>query len=163
MTRRSLPPSRGQADRVGPAVHRRNGVPPSIQARTDRHRACRGLHRGALVAEAIMRCAQATVYDKQRQQRPPHRGCDDRRIRRRLPDRPDWTPAPLPARLADAIDRRSSNTTAGTGKVPMTTRIPRSAKHTAVTAPIPEAVREITRRVFGDSWTSVIRGGGGAS
>ena len=79
------------------------------------------------------------------------------------PDRPDWTPAPLPARLADAIDRRSSNTTAGTGKVPMTTRIPRSAKHTAVTAPIPEAVREITRRVFGDSWTSVIRGGGGAS
>ena len=37
--------------------------PPSIQARTDRHRACRGLHRGALVAEAIMRCAQATVYD----------------------------------------------------------------------------------------------------
>jgi len=87
MTRRSSPPSRGQADRVGPAVHRRNGVPPSIQARTDRHRACRGLHRGALVAEAIMRCAQATVYDKQRQQRPPHRGCDDRRIRRRLPDR----------------------------------------------------------------------------
>jgi len=79
------------------------------------------------------------------------------------PDRPDWTPAPLPARLADAIDRRSSNTTAGTGKVPMTTRIPRSAKHTAVTAPIAEAVREITRRVFGDSWTSVIRGGGGAS
>ena len=63
MTRRSSPPSRGQADRVGPAVHRRNGVPPSIQARTDRHRACRGLHRGALLAEAIMRCAQATVYD----------------------------------------------------------------------------------------------------
>jgi hypothetical protein len=27
MTRRSSPPSRGQADRVGPAVHRRNGVP----------------------------------------------------------------------------------------------------------------------------------------
>ena len=49
------------------------------------------------------------------------------------------------------------------GKVPMTTRIPRSAKRTAVTAPIPEAVREITRRVFGDSWTSVIRGGGGAA
>src|SRR4029079_3921269 len=63
MTRRSSPPSRGQADRDGPAVHRRNGVPPSIQARTDRHRACRGLHRGALLAEAIMRCAQATVYD----------------------------------------------------------------------------------------------------
>ena len=33
----------------------------------------------------------------------------------------------------------------------MTTRIPRSAKHTAVTAPIPEAVREITRRLFRDS------------
>ena len=163
MTRRSLPPSRGQADRVGPAVHRRNGVPPSIQARTDRHRACRGLHRGALVAEAIMRCAQATVYDKQRQQRPPHRGCDDRRIRRRLPDRPDWTPAPLPARLADAIDRRSSNTTAGTGEGADDDAIPRSAKHTAVTAPIPEAVREITRPLFRDSWTSVIRGGGGAS
>ena len=32
----------------------------------------------------------------------------------------------------------------------MTTRIPHSAKHTAVTAPIPEAVREITRRLFGD-------------
>ena len=33
----------------------------------------------------------------------------------------------------------------------MTTRIPHSAKHTAVTAPIPEAVREITRRLFRDS------------
>jgi hypothetical protein len=32
----------------------------------------------------------------------------------------------------------------------MTTRIPRSAKHTAVTA-LPEAVREITRRLFRDS------------
>ena len=32
------------------------------------------------------------------------------------PDWPDWTPAPLPARLADAIDRRSSNTKAGTGE-----------------------------------------------
>ena len=41
----------------------------------------------------------------------------------------------------------------------MTTRIPRSAKRTAVTAPIPEAVREITRQLFRDSLTSVIRGG----
>src|SRR6185312_11599960 len=91
MTRRSSPPSRGQADRVGPAVHRRNGVPPSIQARTDRHRASRGLHRGALLAEAIMRCAQATVYDNSGSKGPAS-WLDDRRIGRRLPDWPDWTP-----------------------------------------------------------------------
>src|SRR6185312_13552452 len=163
MTRRSSPPSRGQADRVGPAVHRRNGVPPSIQARTDRHRACRGLHRGALVAEAIMRCAQATVYDNSGSKGPRIVaamtdgfvvGSPTGRTghRRRIP-----RVAPMPGIAGHPTPQLAP------GKVPMTTRIPRSAKRTAVTAPIPEAVREITRRVFGDSWTSVIRGGGGAA
>jgi hypothetical protein len=109
-----------------------------------------------------MRCAQATVYDNSGSKGSAS-WLDDRRIRRRLPRLAGRDTGAASRALADAMDRRSSNTKAGIGKVPMTTRIPRSAKRTAVTAPIPEAVREITRRVFGDSWTSVIGGGGGAS
>jgi hypothetical protein len=93
----------------------------------------------------------------------PHRGWDDRRIRRRLPRLAGLDTGAASRALADAIDRRSSNTKAGAGEGADDDANPRSAKHTAVTAPIPEAVREITRRLFGDSWTSVIRGGGGAS
>jgi hypothetical protein len=89
--------------------------PPSIQARTDRHRACRGLHRGALVAEAIMRCAQATVYDNSGSKGPAS-WLDDRRIRRRLPRLAGRDTGAASRALADAIDRRSSNTTAGTGE-----------------------------------------------
>src|SRR6185437_7331657 len=126
-------------------------VPPSIQARTDRHRACRGLHRGALVAEAIMRCAQATVYDNSGSKGPRIVaamtdgfvvGSPTGRTghRRRIP-----RVAPMPGIAGHPTPQLAP------GKVPMTTRIPRSAKRTAVTAPIPEAVREITRRWFRDS------------
>ena len=116
MTRRSSPPSRGQADRVGPAVHRRNGVPPSIQARTDRHRACRGLHRGALLAEAIMRCAQATVYDNSGSKGPRIVAAMTEGFRRRLPRLAGLDTGAASRALADAIDRRSSNTKADTGE-----------------------------------------------
>jgi len=97
-----------------------------------------------------MRCAQATVYDNSGSKGPAS-WLDDRRIRRRLPRLAGRDTGAASRALADAIDRRSSNTTAGTGEGADDDAIPRSAKHTAVTAPIPEAVREITRRWFGDS------------
>jgi predicted ABC-type ATPase len=52
----------------------------------------------ALVAEAILRCAQATVYDNSGSKGPRIVAAMTEGFVVDSPDWPDWTPAPLPAR-----------------------------------------------------------------